>query len=327
MSIELLESIIAAIVRLPFADISIANISGHMWFVIFAPALWVLLPKGWPGRWLAVLAVAALILYVPKPPRSGCFDAYVLDAGQGLATLVKTKRHLLVFDTGMLFRGGGSVAKQVLVPFLKGNGLRRIDWLLVSHADIDHSGGVVHLSGYADIVSILAGERLQAVPTATKCQAGQYWIADGISFRVLHPDPATPWVGNNASCVLLVTAGEHGLLLTGDIEADAERELVRSDYLRPVDVVVVPHHGSLTSSSRSFVDITSPQIAIVSAGYENRWGFPKQAVVERWQSVGSEVLNTATAGAISTRVCKQAGIIALRKDRHERRRFWRDAER
>ncbi len=113
-------------------------------------------------------------------------------------------------------------------------------------------------------------------------------------------------------------------MLTGDIEATAEREIIERTGLGAVDAVVVPHHGSLTSSSESFVDAVSPQIAVVSAGFGNRWGFPKERVRMRWQAVGADVLDTATAGAVSMRLCEALGLEDLRMDRHERRRFWRD---
>ncbi|MGI9248026.1 MAG: ComEC/Rec2 family competence protein, partial [Woeseiaceae bacterium] len=235
-----------------------------------------------------------------------------------------TRRSTLVFDTGVSFRGGGSVAEQVVVPFLKSKGLKRVNWLIVSHADSDHSGGVRPLHEYAEVGAMLVGESLREGDLASAaCTAGQYWEADGVSFRILHPDPATLHDGNDSSCVLLVEVGGHGLLLTGDIEAGAERALIRRNELAVVDVVVVPHHGSLTSSSAPFVDAVSPMIAIVSAGHANRWGFPKERVVARWRSVGAEVLDTATSGAVSFRMCAQGGIRSLREDRYERRRFWR----
>lgn len=322
VGISWIEAFINEIAELPFADVTVAAVGGIIWPVVLVPALWVLLPRGWPGRWLALLAAATIVVQVPKPPPRGCVDAHVLDVGQGLAVVLQTTRHFLVFDTGVSFRGGGSVAKQVILPFLRSRGTSRIHWLVVSHADIDHSGGVATLSDNIEIGTIIAGEPW---PDVTGCHAGQAWQADGLRFRILHPELPLAYTGNNASCVLLVTAGRHGILLTGDIEARAERMIVRQHALRDIDVVLVPHHGSLTSSSMPFVDAISPILAVVSSGYANRWGFPKETVVERWQSVGAEVVNTALAGAVSLRLCEQDGVVALRKDRHARRRFWRES--
>jgi competence protein ComEC len=325
VSVEWLESLIDRVVRLPFADITVAEVGGYGYLAVLLPIAWVVLPKGWPGRPVALLAVVALLLRAPEPPGRACVDAHVLDVGQGLAVVLQTRRSTLVFDTGVSFRGGGSVAEHVVVPFLKSRGIRRVDRLIVSHADIDHSGGVRPIHEYAEVGAMFVGEPLRdnELPSSA-CAAGQSWTIDDVNFRILHPQRASPRAGNNSSCVVLVEVGGHGLLLTGDIEADAERELIEENGLIPVDVVLVPHHGSLTSSSAAFVDAVSPLVAIVSAGYGNRWGFPKERVSLRWQAAGAEMLNTATAGSISLRLCAADGLRAVRMDRYERRRFWRD---
>lgn len=315
------DSLLSALQRLPLADIKVPALDGTTWLVVFLPALWALLPRGWPGRGLALLAVTALVTYVPEPPPRACADLHVLDVGQGLAVAAQTRNRTLLFDTGMAFRGGGSVAEQIVLPFLESRGVSRIDWLVISHDDIDHSGGFEMLVAGIDTNKVLAGEPL---PDAEPCRAGLEWIVDGIRFRFFHPRPAAFQSGNNASCVLLMSAGAHSILLTGDIEADAERELLERGLPGSVDVVVIPHHGSSTSSSTPFVHATSPQIAVVSAGYKNRWGFPSKRVVERWQSAGADVINTATAGAVSLRLCAGSGVTRLRKDRLVRHRFWRE---
>jgi len=323
-SIDCLLVLIDWIVRLPFADLTVADMQREGWLLLMTPLMWVLFPRGWPGRQAALLALPALLLYTKSVPPDACADVHVLDVGQGLATVVQTTETTLVFDTGASFRSGGSVAEQVIVPFLKSRRIERIDWLVVSHADNDHSGGVLPLFDYAEVGSLLIGEPLRETGLeSTLCRAGQHWQADGVGFRMLYPDPAPPREGNDASCVLLIEAGHHSLLMTGDIEARAERALVTRNALGTVDVVVVPHHGSLTSSSMPFVDAVSPLVAIVSAGHANRWGFPKEEVVARWNAVGAAVLETGSSGAISFRLCAADGLGAFRRDRYERSRFWR----
>ncbi|NNC56422.1 MAG: DNA internalization-related competence protein ComEC/Rec2 [Woeseiaceae bacterium] len=327
LSVEWLLALIDALVRLPFADTTVAGVQKWRWMIVVLPCLWAFLPKGWPGRSVSLLAVGALLLPSPERPGDGCFDAHVLDVGQGLATVVETRHSTLVFDTGASFRSGGSVANQVLLPFLRSRGIQRIDWLVVSHADIDHSGGVRAIQEYAEIGRTLLGEALPGTDiAASACVAGQSWQADEVGFRILHPASTAPREGNNASCVLLLETGRHRLLLTGDIESGAERDIIAAHraLIADIDVVVVPHHGSLTSSSAPFVDTVSPLVAIVSAGFNNRWGFPKPRVVARWQAVGAEVLDTATSGAVSFRLCAAGGLGPTRKDRLERRRFWRE---
>ena len=324
-SIEVLDRLLRQFEGLPVADVSIVAIGGGAWCFVFLPVLWVVLPRRWPGRWIAVLSVIAIVLNKPTVPDSTCLDIYFLDVGQGLAVVVQTRTHTLLFDTGASYRGGGSAAKQVVLPFLRSRGIGRIDWLLVSHADNDHAGGVAVLSDNLQLGRVLTGEKLPGVSIDTvACSAGQHWQADGVEFVVLRPASTSPRDGNNSSCVLEVRAGGHTVLLTGDIEAAAERELIQSGLLRPADIVLIPHHGSLTSSSRPFVYSTRPSMAIVSAGYGNRWGFPRQRVVARWQAAGAEVLDTATSGAISLRMCSADGIRWLRQERQQRRRFWHD---
>ena len=248
--------------------------------------------------------------------------------GQGLAVVVQTREHVLLFDTGASYRGGSSAAQQVVLPFLRSRGIRRIDWLIVSHADNDHAGGVrvlVDELREGRLGPVFAGESLPDILlNVADCSAGQRWTVDGIEFAVLHPEIDSRRDGNNASCVLEVRAGRHALLLTGDIEVAAERALIQRGLLRPVDVVLIPHHGSLTSSSKPFVDSTRPSLAIASAGYGNRWNFPRQRVVDRWQAAGAQVLDTATSGAISLSLCSTDGIRWLRRERQQQRRFWHD---
>ena len=244
----------------------------------------------------------------------------MLDVGQGLAVALETRYGIALYDTGMAWRSGGSAAKQVIVPFLRSRGVRRIDHVVVSHSDLDHSGGLAELRGAFDIDHVITGERLGA-DGEWQCAAGQNWWYGAIRFEVLHPDEKEE--GNDASCVLRISVGRHALLLTGDIEARAEQVLVkRRGQVLGADVVVVPHHGSLTSSSVPFVDSVRAEVAVVSAGYANQWGFPKARIVERWRARGSEVLNTGTSGAVYLRICAATGVSELRLEREERRRFW-----
>jgi competence protein ComEC len=322
-SIDMLEKLITQLLRLPVTDGDIAKIEGVIWLVLWLPALWALLPRGWPGRRVALLAVPLLVMQTPDPPAANCVDIHVLDVGQGLAIVMQTANTAVVYDTGASFRSGGSMAERVVVPFLKSRGIKHLDQLIVSHADDDHSGGVALIQQEVRIGQVLTGEPLRApAPKSEPCRAGHNWQADGVRFRLLHPPMAPRLSGNNASCVLLVAVGRFNVLLTGDIEVAAERDLVRRGALSTVDVLVVPHHGSLTSSSAAFVRQLAPRVAIVSAGFANRWALPKQVVIDRWVAVGSSILNTAEAGAVSVSMCAESGIRKIRADRDERRRFW-----
>jgi competence protein ComEC len=293
--------------------------------VIFLPAIWILLPRAWPGRWIAVLAVLVLLLHRPATPPHGCVDTHVLDVGQGQAIVVQSRRHTLVFDTGRSYRDGGSAAEQLVLPFLRYRGIASIDRLIASHADDDHAGGVPAMVREIKIGQILAGESLKDPGQPVRgCRAGQAWDADGVRFEMLHPLPEAGLTGNNASCVLAVAAGRHRMLLTGDIELAAEESLLARESLSTASVVLIPHHGSLTSSSPPFVNRVRPDLAIASVGYANRWGFPKEAVTRRWEGIGARVLDTAGSGAISFRLCAGDGVSRLRLERLRGQHIWHD---
>lgn len=324
LSIAGIDATITRFAALPMANITPAAITGYAWGMLLLVLLWVILPRQWPGRWIAIIALVAIMLHQPSVPKPSCFDTHVLDVGQGLAAVIQTNRHALIFDTGAAYRSGGSAAEQIVLPFLLHKGIRRVSWLVVSHADNDHAGGVNALAKRLDDADIIVGEALPISMTTTFCTAGQVWRVDNVEFRVLHPAPGDPRRGNDASCVVDVRVGEHHLLLTGDIEALAEERLVGREELMPVDVVVIPHHGSSTSSTPAFINAIQADIAIASAGYRNRWGFPKPQIVKRWQGAGARVFSTANSGAVSFRLCAKGGISRLRQHRTEEYRFWRE---
>ena len=324
-SVDAIEGLIGYVVALPFASISLAQIRGGAWAFVWVPLAWVVLPRAWPGRQIALLGILAIATWKPAAPAEGCFDAWILDVGQGLAVAVQTRTSVLLYDTGMAWRGGGSAADQVVLPFFRSRRIDRLDRLVISHADLDHSGGVSRILGELTVGDLLTGETL-GLSRERPCISGQGWIYDNVRFEVLYPTRSSTGSdtrdGNASSCVLRVSAGSYSLLLTGDIEASSERELVQSRASFAADIALVPHHGSLTSSTVPFVDSVYPDFAVVSAGYANRWGFPKKGVVERWEAMGAEVLNTATSGALYFRVCSDDGVVRMRAERDQRRRFW-----
>ena len=327
-SIDFIELCIAHLASFSVADVSIAGVDqfgGVVALTAVLPITWVLLPKGWPGRSVAVLAVLALVLYRPSGSPNQCFDSHVLDVGQGLSVAVQTKHKLLLFDSGPSYRGGGSSAERLLLPFMRFKGIRTIDWLVVSHSDDDHAGGVPALIENMNINAIYAGEALPIGHRPVRhCRAGDGWRADGVEFRFAYPPVDSMAAGNDASCVLDIRVGDYSLLLTGDIEARAEKLLLESPDLSSAVAVLIPHHGSLTSSSPLLVNRLKPRLAIASAGYGNRWGFPKDRIRKRWEGSGAVVLDTATSGAISFRVCANTGMHQLRTERERQRRFWHD---
>jgi competence protein ComEC len=320
-SVDAVTVVIDAAIALGLPDGLLAELDGAAKALLLVPLAWVLLPPAWPGRRAAILGAAAILVWKPVPPPPACFDTWTLDVGQGLAVAVATRDGVALYDTGMAWRGGGSAAEQVILPFLRSRGVDRIDRLIVSHADLDHSGGATFLMQRLDIGFTIAGEPVPGVD-AWQCRSRRAWWWGAVYFEILHPSAPLDNEGNDASCVIRVSAGPYGLLLTGDIETRAELELLARQADPGADVVIVPHHGSLTSSSLPFVNAVSPQIAVVSAAYGNRWDFPRPPVVARWRGAGAEVLNTADEGAIFVRICADHGIVAVARERERRRRFW-----
>ena len=308
---------------LPFASFHIARPQGLYVVVFLSVLFWSLLPPGWPGRQLALVAALATILYRPQPPPQACIDLHVLDVGQGLAMVLQTHTRTAVFDAGPSFRGGADTGRLVVVPFLRSKGIDTLDMLIVSHADQDHAGGVRSLTEEIDVRTLLGGESLDDIDMPQQhCQASKRWRWDGIDFAIVHPSELGRWKGNNASCVLEVRIANHTVVLTGDIESPVETLLARNGAISQADIVLIPHHGSRTSSSDLFVSTVRPKVAIVSAGFENRWGFPKEDIVSAWSNAGAEVLNTATSGAISYRICERGGMRRLGLHRLEARNYW-----
>jgi competence protein ComEC len=218
-----------------------------------------------------------------------------LDVGQGLACVIETNNHLLLYDTGP----GRAVADSVILPLLRSRGYGKIDLMIVSNGDQDHSGGVESLSRSIPIKRILAGEA-EMIEEADPCQAGQTWNWDGVHFQILHPASGSNLQGSNdLSCVLKIVSGEWSILLPGDIEQAAEAELLRANFQQlQSDFILAPHHGSNSSSTAEFVTAIDPQWVLFSTGYKNSYGFPKPEVVQRWRAQGAKLLNTAESGAI-----------------------------
>jgi competence protein ComEC len=245
----------------------------------------------------------------------------VLDVGQGLAVVVETRAHALLYDAGPSFRSGRDTGQLAVLPYLRSRGLRRLDRLVVSHDDLDHVGGARSVAEAVPIARVQSGQPLSQL-ASTPCRAGENWTWDGVRFSFLHPGAETFERDNDASCVLLVETDGVSALLTGDIEATAEAHLLASGVLSPVDLLTSPHHGSRTSSTAGFVSATRPRWVVHSIGHRNRWGFPKPEVIERWHAAGAGQLDTARSGAVSFDLGPQ-GLAQPQEWRTNAPRWWR----
>jgi competence protein ComEC len=287
-----------------------------------AGALWLLAPRGVPLRGLALLLLLPLLWPPSTRPARGEFEASVIDVGQGLAVLLRTREHALLYDTGARFASGFDLGEAVVVPAAQALGVTRLDLLVVSHADIDHAGGAGAVTRSLQPREILAGEPV-ALPGATACTAGQAWYWDGVEIRVLHPGAQAAVESNDRSCVLLVQSGQGRLLLTGDISANVEATVAEAAGTAPL-ALLVPHHGSKTSSSAALLDALQIQLALVSAGHRNRFGHPHAAVTARYRERGIALLNTADSGCIRVLFRPDAAPRVIERCRPARAKYWRD---
>lgn len=276
------------------------------WVVIPATigVVWLLAPRGWPGRWLGGVWLATAFLLPHPRPASGEAWFTLLDVGQGLAAVVETQHHLLVFDTGPRFSDTFDTGEAVILPFLLQRGVKRVNTLVISHGDNDHIGGAESLLEFFPVARLLtsAPEKLGA-HHPEPCRAGQRWQWDGVEFAMLNPSAELAKKENNNSCVLKVTAAAGALLLTGDIEKQAERALLSRDAAQlRADLLVVPHHGSKSSSTDEFIAAVAPRWALFPVGYRNRFNFPRPEVVARYQEHDIALLESGNLGAISVRL-------------------------
>ncbi|MCC5866925.1 MAG: DNA internalization-related competence protein ComEC/Rec2 [Gammaproteobacteria bacterium] len=293
-----------------------------VWWLVFSLAAWLALtPRGLPGRWLAVPLLAATLSWRPDVPARGDFQLWLLDVGQGLALVVRTHRHVLLYDAGPAMAEGFDAGRSVILPMLAHQGVARLDKVMLSHGDNDHAGGWPSVRARFPVGRVLVGGADAARFDAEACLTGQRWHWDGVVFEVLHP--ATPRLrGNEGSCVLSIRAAGGSLLLTGDIEYWGESSLLAAGTDLQHSLVVVPHHGSMTSSSLPLVAAVSADVALVSAGHDNRWNMPRDEVVARWRNEGASVFNTAETGALEIRVSAETGVEIAEGWRERRRRFW-----
>lgn len=271
-----------------------------MLLMLFFPLRSLLLP-------LVILVSVALFPGYPRV-KEGEAEINVLDVGQGLAVAVKTARHTLIYDTGVKFYQGGDMAKLALIPYLNNVGTKRIDKVVISHPDLDHRGGLVSLEEAYPIEALLVND-VSFYHRGRNCHHYPRWQWDGVKFQFL-PINKQFKNKNNNSCVLQIEAHGKRVLLTGDIEQQAEEYLVEQyqKQLRSA-VLVVPHHGSKTSSSLAFIKQIAPQYAIISSGFDNRYHFPHDRTLQTFSKENITVFNTMDCGMVTVRLSRRESTL------------------
>lgn len=289
---------------------------------------WLLLPRGFPARGVGALLIFPLVLVEPARPAVGELRLTVLDVGQGLAVHAQTASHDLVYDTGPQFSPDANSGNRILLPYLRAAGVRRLDGLILTHEDKDHSGGALSLLDGLPVAwtssSLPDDHPFREAPGHRTCIDGQAWEWDGVRFEMLHPE-ATGYASakrksNDMSCVLKVSSAYGSALLTGDIETISEQALSKrqGERLR-ADVLLAPHHGSRTSSSPEFLAAVGAETVVFPVGYRNRFRHPNEAVWRRYEETGAQLLRTDRDGAVTVEFAVPR---RLTFERAARRRYW-----
>jgi competence protein ComEC len=296
-----------------------------LWTVALAlaGAGWLLAPRGVPWRANGLALMAPAFCLQPAAPLPGELWLTTFDVGQGLAVMARTSTRTLLYDAGPAWAPESDSGSRVLLPAMRGAGLEKLDLVVLSHEDSDHIGGALSVLESFEVdaltSSLAAGHPLRGmVATPRRCASGESWQWDGVRFEFLNPLPAGPSKRNDLSCVLRIATEGGAVLLTGDIERAGEKVLLSSDVRS--EVVLVPHHGSRTSSTPEFVAAVAPRWAVVAAGYRNRFGHPHADVVGRYERAGARIARTDRDGAVS--VSLTAAGIEVVSERHRRGRYW-----
>lgn len=295
---------------------------------------WALQPSGWPARGAGWLLLLPMLCWRPERPAAGHWTLTALDVGQGSAIVLETATQAWLIDTGPRHGDAADAGERYIVPFLRARGYRRLDGLVVSHADLDHAGGLASVLASMSVSQAHASFDMRAKVTADttpagaamprlpqsmrRCAAGQAWHVDGVAFRFLHPPEGAGGEGNAYSCVLLVQGRSHAVLLPGDIGAAQERGVARQ--LPRTDVVLAPHHGSATSSSAPLVGAAQAAHVIAQAGRLNRFRHPSPRVQARWEAAGARFWRTDVHGAVT--VISAPGDLEVRAHALASRRYW-----
>ena len=299
---------------------------------------WLLMPRGAVARWPAAAFVLPMFFILPPQLKDGELSVTVLDVGQGLAMVVRTANHTLVYDTGPRYNPDSDSGNRIIVPYLRGEGIRDLDALIVSHADEDHSGGaksVIDARNPKWVMTSMSRDSdvLKNAADIIRCDLRDGWRWDGVDFDIIHPGKEDyddeRRKTNDLGCVLKISAPGGSILLTADIEKKSEVELLERALAHPnelkADVMVVPHHGSKTSSTEAFIDAVNPKLALVPVGYRSRFRHPNAEVMARYASRHIQIVRTDEWGALKLKFSTDSnGVPTVTKYREQHKRYWLD---
>jgi competence protein ComEC len=288
--------------------------------------LLLLAPRGIPARCFGFFWILPLFFGENQRPQYGDIWIHLLDVGQGLASVVRTQHHVLIYDTGPRLSPSFDAGKLVILPFLQTIGVQKVNLMVISHGDNDHSGGAMIILKQIQVDKVLSSIPKKFLPKIVSlCEEKTHWQWDGVRFEILYPPMNHHYLGNNSSCVLKISNHSKSILLVGDIEKAAENYLV---YAKQKDlrstVLIVPHHGSKTSSSIEFLNYVQPVYALFPTGFHNRFKFPHKIVLNRYERLGSKIYNTATEGTITLKLKALTDAVQAETYYKKNHRFWQD---
>ncbi len=309
--VQLLSVVLAWFASWPLATVSIAAPAILIGIIAVLGGIMLALQWSWPLRAMGAAMVLPALLWHSPRPAAGQFDLLAADIGQGNAVLIRTAQHSLLYDTGPRFSRESDAGQRTLVPLLRALG-ERLDTIIVSHRDSDHSGGALAVQAMqpqaAFFSSLEDGHEIIAARNASqitqRCIAGQQWQWDGVDFQILHPQAADYDMQNKSnamSCVLRISNGQRTALLVADIEAAQEARLMADNAPLQADILLAPHHGSKTSSTEAFLDTVKPKQAIFQSGYRNRYNHPAPEVAQRYIDRRIQLITSPHCGAAAWR--------------------------
>ena len=287
-----------------------------------AGVVWLLAPRPAPARWAALLLLVPAVVGLDRHLEQSEFAVTVLDVGQGLAVLVQAREYNLLYDAGPRYLSSDA-GDSVVLPAIGALGVRRLHALVVSHGDSDHAGGAASVLSAHPEAELIAPAPYGLEPKRyRRCVTGEQWTAGPVRFKAVNPAADAGSHGNDASCVLVVEAPGVRLLLPGDLESAGESRLVDAGIDGPFDLVLSPHHGSASSSTRRFVQAVRPRLVAHSTGFFNRWGFPRDVVVARWAGAGARQWDTGASGALRFESSGGNPLELATEWRRDRARLW-----
>jgi competence protein ComEC len=289
--------------------------------LIAASCLVLMLP--FSSRLKIISAFACLIIFFPPlqtKPEKDQFTLHLLDVGQGLSIFIETHTRNILFDTGAGYASGFNYFNAIIQPLLSKIKVHKLDLMVISHSDNDHSGGLLAAQSALKIARLDSEIAGDGSVVNKPCESNLAWQWDGVSFHYRHPDVSSEKKINNRSCVLEISTQQCKVLIMADAEKKIEALLIPTNIQANQQVLIVGHHGSNTSTSKDFLQREAFTSALISNGYKNRYGHPHPSVLKRLHQAEVEIYRTDVLGSIEVTAGVSGCDISSYKQKNKR--YW-----